>query len=301
MLQSPTPAAPPDTLIGFFDQLRAQAFAALPKFLTALVVFLVFLIIAWIGKRLIAVTAPRVRADTGVMLLLSRVFYYGVLTFGTIIALSTTGLDVSALVAGLGLTGFALGFALKDVLSNLLSGIMLLVYRPFHIGDEIVMGAFEGTIQTIRMRDTILRGPDGRTIIIPNTKLITEVVINNSTRELVRETVRVRLPADAEIGAACDVFARAMENENQIAARVEPEISVKREGDGTILGGLFWFDPRRINRASARERVVNRIKLAFNEAGVRAEVSGANSTAVKGSEPQKPDDEENELGKRSEI
>jgi small conductance mechanosensitive channel len=299
--QSPTPpAAPPDTLIGFFDQLRAQAFAALPKFFTALIVFLVFLIIAWFGKRLIAVTAPRVRADTGVMLLLSRVFYYGVLTFGTIIALSTTGLDVSALIAGLGLTGFALGFALKDVLSNLLSGIMLLIYRPFHIGDEIVMGAFEGTIQTIRMRDTILRGADGRTIVIPNTKLITEVVVNNSTRELARETVRIRLSADAEVGAACDVFAHAMENEKQTVARVEPEISVKRGREGTILGGFFWLDPRRTNAATAREQVVDRIKQAFDEAGVPAEVTSVNRTGTK-TEPEKREDEENTPEKPSEI
>jgi hypothetical protein len=89
-------------------------------------------------------------------------------------------MNVSALVTGLGLTGFALGFALKDVLSNLLSGIMLLLYRPFNIGDHIRMGEYEGTIETIRMRDTLVRAADGRLIVIPNTKLITEVVVNNT-------------------------------------------------------------------------------------------------------------------------
>jgi small-conductance mechanosensitive channel len=89
-------------------------------------------------------------------------------------------LDVRALVAGLGLTGFALGFALKDVLSNFVSGVMLLAYRPFRLGDVIEMGEFVGTIETIRIRDTLVRAADGRLIVIPNTKLITEVVVNHS-------------------------------------------------------------------------------------------------------------------------
>ena len=114
------------------------------------------------------------------MLLLSRLYYYGVLTFGMVTALGTAGLDIRALVAGLGLTGFALGFALKDVLSNFVSGVMLLAYRPFRIGDVIEMGEFLGAIEDIRIRDTLVRTADGRLVIIPNTKLVTEVVVNHT-------------------------------------------------------------------------------------------------------------------------
>lgn len=145
-----------------------------------LAVFTLFWLAAAVGRRLIARAAPRVKADTGVVLLLSRVYYYGILIFGSVTALNATGFDVSTLVAGLGLTGFALGFALKDVLSNLLSGIMLLLYRPFNLGDRIRMGEYEGVIRTIRMRDTVVENEDGRVIIIPNTKLITEVVVNKN-------------------------------------------------------------------------------------------------------------------------
>ena len=173
--------APPQTLVEVFARMRDGLLRALPHLITGACVFIVFWLVARIGQAVIAYAAPRVRADTGVVLLLSRVYYYGVLIFGVVTALGATGLDVSALIAGLGLTGFALGFALKDVLSNLLSGIMLLLYRPFQIGDHIRMGEFEGTIQTIRMRDTLVHAADGRLIIIPNTKLITEVVVNYNT------------------------------------------------------------------------------------------------------------------------
>jgi small-conductance mechanosensitive channel len=186
-LQQPTPVPtpvptprPPATLTQVFTELHNDLLRALPGMFRGLLVFLVFWLAATAGRRFIALAAPRVRADTGVVLLLSRIYYYGILIFGTITALGAAGMNVSALVTGLGLTGFALGFALKDVLSNLLSGIMLLLYRPFNIGDQIRMGEYEGIIETIRMRDTLVRAPDGRLIVIPNTKLITEVVVNNT-------------------------------------------------------------------------------------------------------------------------
>ncbi|HEX8633232.1 MAG TPA: mechanosensitive ion channel domain-containing protein [Pyrinomonadaceae bacterium] len=180
-LQQPTPApSPPSpaTLTEVFAELHNSLLRALPGMFRGMLVLLVFWLVAGMGRRVIALAAPRVRADTGVVLLLSRIYYYGILIFGLITALGAAGLNVSALVTGLGLTGFALGFALKDVLSNLLSGIMLLLYRPFNIGDQIRMGEYEGTIETIRMRDTLVRARDGRLIVIPNTKLITEVVVN---------------------------------------------------------------------------------------------------------------------------
>ncbi|HEX8069962.1 MAG TPA: mechanosensitive ion channel domain-containing protein [Pyrinomonadaceae bacterium] len=178
---SQTTTAQAERFVSVFSLLEARLRAAAPDLLFGAVVFAVFWLVAWTGQRLIAYAAPRVRADTGAVLLLSRVYYYGLLIFGLVTALGASGLNVSALVAGLGLTGFALGFALKDVLSNLVSGIMLLVYRPFNIGDRIKMGEFEGVIQTIRMRDTLVLADDGRQIVIPNTKLITEVVVNYGT------------------------------------------------------------------------------------------------------------------------
>lgn len=171
----------PQNIWDIFKNLKDRLLTGVPGVVTGLLVFLVFWIVASVGARVIAYAAPRAKADTGIVILLSRVYYYTILIFGLITALSATGLNISALVTGLGLTGFAIGFALKDVLSNLLSGIMLLLYRPFRIGDNITMGQYSGVIQTIQMRDTILKDAEGRLVIIPNSKLITEVVVNNST------------------------------------------------------------------------------------------------------------------------
>ncbi len=282
MFQTPTPTptlSQVSTLTGVFAQIRADLLDTAPRLITAAMVFGIFFIVAQIGRRIIAYTAPRVRADTGAVLLLSRIYYYSVLIFGLITALGTAGLNVSALVAGLGLTGFALGFALKDVLSNLVSGLMLLVYRPFKIGDQIEMGAYEGTIKTIRMRDTIVRSYDGRMIIIPNTKLITEVVINNSAARLVRDAVAFELTTATDIEVAREVFVRAMIANASVGGRVEPLVIVRKSssssssGDrrgATQLEGRFWYNPRETDKVAVRNEVARAVEQAFDEAGIGA-------------------------------
>jgi small-conductance mechanosensitive channel len=170
----------PQSIEEIFIQLQKNILDAVPGLLTGVILLVVFWLLAAVGTRIISFAAPRVKADTHAVILLSRIYYYTILIFGLVISISATGLNVGGLVAGLGLTGFALGFALRDVLANLLSGIMLLLYRPFDIGDDIAMDKYSGKIEAIRMRDTVLRDEDGRLIIIPNSKLITEVVVNNS-------------------------------------------------------------------------------------------------------------------------
>lgn len=260
----------PQSVPEVFARLHDRFLSALPGLITGLIVFLIFLAAAWVGCRLIAYTAPRVKADTGVVLLLSRIYYYSIIIFGVITALSTTGMNVSALVTGLGLTGFAIGFALKDVLSNLLSGIMLLIYRPFRIGDQIKMGEFEGTIKTIRMRDTVVRSYDGRSIIIPNTKLITEVVVNNTARagRLVRTSVSLYIASDSDVETARELFLQAMEQNETLIGRAEPYVIVRQGERSTLLEGRFWYDPRRTARDAIRSEVAQSVGTAFENADI---------------------------------
>jgi small-conductance mechanosensitive channel len=95
--------------------------------------------------------------------------------FGIITALGTARVNVSALVASLGLTGFALGFALKDALSNTLAGVLILIYKPFRRGDHIITSGFEGTVEQIDLRYTTL-GSSGDKILIPNSTMFTNPV-----------------------------------------------------------------------------------------------------------------------------
>jgi small-conductance mechanosensitive channel len=104
--------------------------------------------------------------------LLGQIAKIGLLVFGTVTALGTLGVNVSALVAGLGLTGFALGFAFRDALSNLLAGILILMHHPFRRGDYIAVTTFEGTVIGIDLRYTTLQNED-KIFLIPNSTLFT--------------------------------------------------------------------------------------------------------------------------------
>ena len=91
-------------------------------------------------------------------------------------AFGTLGIDISAMVAGLGLTGFALGFALKDTITNLLAGVLILLYKPFDIANEIQIANFKGKVISIDLRYTQLEDV-GNKILIPNAKLFTDPII----------------------------------------------------------------------------------------------------------------------------
>lgn len=107
--------------------------------------------------------------------LAARLVGAAALVFGSVTALGTLGVNVAPLVAGLGLGGFALGFALRDALSNVLAGTLVLFYRPFRRGDFIEVDNKSGTVVEIDLRYTTLQG-EGRRILIPNSTLFTTAI-----------------------------------------------------------------------------------------------------------------------------
>ena len=146
-----------------------------PKVIGVVVIVAVFFILAKIIKRIITNAAERLKFDGNLTVLLARTSSITLMIFGFVTALGTLGIDVSALVAGLGLTGFALGFALKDIISNLLSGVLILLYRPFEKGNRIKISSYEGIVVSIDLRYTEL-DCEGKKVLIPNSKLFADPI-----------------------------------------------------------------------------------------------------------------------------
>ena len=114
--------------------LAAQIGSALPRIISGLIIILLFLALAWVVRRIFRRIARRFDMERRPLVNLgAEAAWFTVITFGIIIGLGTMGVDVRALVAGLGLTGFALGFALRDAVSNLLAGILIILYQPFRV------------------------------------------------------------------------------------------------------------------------------------------------------------------------
>ena len=147
----------------------------IPRVGGAVFILIVFFIISKVIKRAITKGAERLKLDRNITSLLVRIISLTVIIFGIISALGTIGINVTALVAGLGLTGFALGFALKDSISNLLSGVLILLYKPFRIGNIIKVAGYDGDVVSIDLRYTELSS-DGNKILIPNSKLFTDPI-----------------------------------------------------------------------------------------------------------------------------
>ena len=158
------------------QQLLEETTRWLPRVGGSTVVFLAFLILAKVMRRIITTGAERLKLDEHLTSLLARTSSITLIIFGFVTALGTLGINVSALVAGLGLTGFALGFALKDTISNLLSGVLILLYRPFEIGNRIKIAGYEGIVVSIDLRYTELEGEESK-ILIPNSKSFTDPII----------------------------------------------------------------------------------------------------------------------------
>ena len=141
-----------------------------------IVILVAFWVIAKLTEYLIGRIRHRMPHSAGLLLLLGRTGKLAVMIVGVATALGTVGVNVSALVAGLGLTGFALGFAFRDILSNLLAGILLLLFRPFGVGDRVSVTGFDGQVSSIDLRYTVLEQPD-KIVLIPNSNLFTNPIV----------------------------------------------------------------------------------------------------------------------------
>jgi len=157
----------------YLQILIEQAVGWLPRLGFAVVILLLFWLLIKLVAGLIAGVASRLELDQNLSMLFVRAARVGLWTLGLITMFGTLGVDITALVAGLGLTGFALGFALKDSISNMLAGVLILLYRPFTIGDEIKISGYEGQVMTIDLRYTVICSADEK-VFIPNSKLFTE-------------------------------------------------------------------------------------------------------------------------------
>ena len=143
----------------------------------AVVVFVIITIISetigWILSRIASRTADSKSQIYRLCAKMVRVV--GVIT-AIITGLGTLGINVSALVAGLGLTGFALGFAIKDALSNTLSGVLIILYQPFDVSDEIEMMGSRGLVKEVNLRYLVLDGEESE-VILPNSLCFTQKII----------------------------------------------------------------------------------------------------------------------------
>lgn len=148
----------------------------LPRLGGAILIFVIF----WIAARVLRGAVTRYgktrRLSQDLVNMMEQVTETMLLLFGGVTAIGTLGIDVGAMIAGLGLVGFALGFALKDIVSNFVAGFLILLYNPFVRGDDISVTGNDGRVVAINMRYTVLETGEGKRVLIPNSTLFANAV-----------------------------------------------------------------------------------------------------------------------------
>lgn len=164
------------------QELSNQFISWAPKVGVGILIFIAFFCLGLIAKFLMSKVAKTNDPQKNqVILLLGSSCNVAILLIGCITALGSIGINISALVASLGLSGFALSFALKDALANLLAGIMLFMYKPFKIGDTINICQLEGIVSKLSLRYIHLK-TENQEILIPNSSLLINNIIIINTK-----------------------------------------------------------------------------------------------------------------------
>ena len=253
-------------LNGTIRQLGRDMVDSIPALLGVLIVIIATWLIAK-GVRYSAFRwAQQTEGDHGTEVLIGRLGYGGVWIAGSVVALGVWGIDFATMLGALGLTSVAIGFSLKDVLSNYISGVILLAARPFHIGDQVVIENYEGTITQVQLRSTTLKTYDGRMIYIPNQEVFQANITNNTAASYLRSSVMVGIDYDANIAQTRQVIAAAIAPLNDVQPDPIPEVLVRELAASTVnLEVRFWVDSRRAGFLETTSLVTQTIKEALQE------------------------------------
>jgi len=199
---------------------------------------LAVLIIGWMAakgiRRSVRRALERSSLDNTLVPFLSSLIYYLVLTFVILAVLRLFGLETTSLIAVLGAAGLAVGLALQGTLSNFAAGVMLLIFRPFKIGDFVEAAGTAGTVQEILIFSTTLHSPDNVRIVVPNSEIYGAIVKNYSANDTRRNDIVIGIAYSNDIGKAIETIQRVLREDSRVLRDPEPVIAVGELADSSV-------------------------------------------------------------------
>jgi len=234
-----------------------------PKWLVALAILVVAWLLARLTRKLVQKVVGRTSTDGHVDILVARGAEGVILGVGVVLALSEVGMSLSAAMTTIGLASVGIGFALKDILSNLFAGIILLVQHPFTIGDQVRVGEQEGTVENVRVRDTQVLTYDGERVFIPNQTVFNSPIINYTSTPTLRNDIRLGIKYAEDIEKARQIAVTALASSAGVVDRPEPVVLVESEDEFVVLVLRFWVESDRNRNLKIRSDIVERLLKAF--------------------------------------
>lgn len=194
---------------------------------------------------------------------------YIIFSLTVVVIMGVFGLPVSALAGAVGLIGLGLSFALKDMIADFISGIFILINQPFKIGDQIKVEGEEGTVKDIKIRATNVKTYDGRKVIVPNSKLYSGTVINNTAYDERRFEVIVGISYDDDIEKAKELGMETLEEAENVESEPEPQVLVNELGGSSVnLKLRGWSKPSKANMVQSASEVTQLVKEKYDDAGI---------------------------------
>ena len=267
-----TPAAPREEAAALVRDLRGIDWLQLLETwgLKLLAAVAIFVVGRWLAKRL-GMGLDRVMARAGVDVTLGgflrNIAYAVMLVLVLMTALTALGVPTTSMFAILGAAGLAVGLALKDSLSNIASGVMLIVLRPFRAGDHVIAAGHEGVVAEIRVFQTRLRALDHRMIILPNSEITTAPIINYSSLPQRRFDVTVGVGYDDDLQEARELLLQIARDEALVMDEPAPVVRVLNLGDSSVDLVLQAFAAN-ADFIEARSRVVEAVRNRLIEQGL---------------------------------
>jgi len=253
-----------ENVVGFVNMVINK----IPALFLAIVVFGLAILLAKVVKAWAQRSILKSGSNEGAMSIVGKTAYIGTIILGLTIALKILEIDISFIVAAM---GFGLGFAMKDILENYFSGVLILVQKPFTVGDIIKAGNFVGKVEEIEARATFLRVFDGQRVIIPNSTMISSAVINYSSFPERRINIEFSVSYDTNLQQASQLVVDLMKTHPKIMQEPSPSVTINGFGDSNIdLTAHFWVDRSQNNWIKLNTEMMRLIKetLDQNDIGV---------------------------------
>lgn len=242
----------------------------IPNILVAIAVFIAFIYIArFAGRSVRKLLKKRGRENFGEIL--GSFVKWVTLIIGVMLAVTimSPNLSPADLIASLGVSSVAIGFAFKDILQNWLAGILILMRRPFEIGDQIVVNGFEGTVERIETRATIIRQYNGKRIVVPNSEIYTNSVKVITANDLIRSQYDVGLGYDQDRDKAMKILKETIENTEGVSKDKPIDVLPWDQADSWLtIRVRWWTESERAKVVKIYSDVILNTQNAMDKAGI---------------------------------
>ncbi|MFP3912465.1 MAG: mechanosensitive ion channel family protein [Desulfobacteraceae bacterium] len=214
-----------------------------PNIIGACLLVLLFFILNKIIRKTVVSAMAKTKVSEEATTLLLRFAKYALIVFGFLTVAGQLSINVGSLVAGVGIAGLALSFAAQDTIANLISGVAIIIDRPFKEGDWIAVGDMHASVTKIRLRTTTLTTFDNETVVVPNKQLAQERVVNFTLTPNARVRVSVGIAYKEDIQGAREVILSTLEGDDRILPDPAPSVVVTDLGDSSVnLQLRFWTE-----------------------------------------------------------